>query len=47
MTKTTLARALHTITTACTELVGPLQEGLRDDLSPVREDAKYSREYFF
>jgi len=46
-TKSTLAQALRAITAACAELVGPSQEGLRDDLSPVREDAKYSHEYFF
>ena len=32
---------------ACAELVGPSQESLRDDSSPVHEDAKYSHEYFF
>jgi len=46
-TKSTLAQALHTITAACAELVGPLQEGLRDDSSPMHEDAKYLHEYFF
>jgi len=47
MTKSTLAWALHAITAACAELISPSQEGLRDDLSPVHEDVKYSCEYFF
>jgi len=46
-TKSTLAQALCAITVACAELVGPSQEGLRDDSSPVREDAKYLHKYFF
>jgi len=46
-TKAAFARALRAIAAACAELVGPSQWGLRDDSSPVREDAKHALEYFF
>ena len=46
-TKAAFARALRAIAAASAELVGPSQWGLRNDLSPVREDAKHALEYFF
>jgi hypothetical protein len=46
-TKAAFAQALRPIAAACAELVGPSQWGLRDDLSPVREDAKHALEHFF
>jgi len=46
-TKAAFARALRAIAAACAELVGPSQWGLKDDSSPVREDAKLALEYFF
>jgi hypothetical protein len=46
-TKAAFARALRAIAVACAELVGPSQWGLRDDSSPVREDAKLALDYFF
>ena len=46
-TKAAFSRALRAIAVACAELVGPSQWGLRDDSSPVREDAKIALEYFF
>jgi len=46
-TKAAFARALRAIAAACAELVGPSQWGIRDDSSPVREDAKHALEYFF
>jgi len=45
--KAAFARALRAMAVACAELVGPSQWGLRDDSSPVREDAKLALEYFF
>ena len=45
--KAAFARALRAIAVACAELVGPSQWGLRDDSSPVREDAKIALDYFF
>jgi hypothetical protein len=45
--KAAFARALRAIAVACAELVGPSQWGLRDDSSPVREDAKLALDYFF
>ena len=46
-TKAAFARALRAIATACAELVGPSQWGIRDDSSPVREEAKLALDYFF
>jgi armadillo repeat-containing protein 8 len=46
-TKAAFARALRAIAAACAELVGPSQWGLKDDSSPVREEAKLALEYFF
>jgi hypothetical protein len=46
-TKAAFARALRAIAAACAELVGPSQWGLRDDSSPVREEAKLVLDYFF
>jgi hypothetical protein len=46
-TKAAFARALRAIAAACAELVGPSQWGLRDDSSPVREEAKLALDYFF
>jgi hypothetical protein len=47
VTKAAFARALRAIAAACAELVGPSQWGLRDDSSPVREEAKLVLDYFF
>jgi hypothetical protein len=46
-TKAAFARALRAIAAACADLVGPSQWGLKDDSSPVREDAKVALDYFF
>ena len=46
-TKAAFTRALRAIAAACAELVGPSQWGLRDDSSPVREEAKLALDYFF
>jgi armadillo repeat-containing protein 8 len=46
-TKAAFSRALRALAVACAELVGPSQWGLRDDSSPVRDDAKLALEYFF
>ena len=46
-TKAAFARALRAIATACAELVGPSQWGIKDDSSPVREEAKLALDYFF
>ncbi|KAI0306232.1 ARM repeat-containing protein [Multifurca ochricompacta] len=46
-TKAAFARALRAIAAASAELVGPSQWGIKDDSSPVREDAKLALEYFF
>lgn len=46
-TKAAFARTLRPIAAACVELVGPSQQGLEDDSSPVREDAKHELKIFF
>ncbi|KAI0045366.1 ARM repeat-containing protein [Auriscalpium vulgare] len=45
--KAAFARALRALAAAAAELVGPTQWGLRDDSSPVRDDAKLALDYFF
>jgi hypothetical protein len=46
-TKAAFSRALRAIAAACAELVGPSQWGVKDDSSPVREDANLPLDYFF
>ncbi|KAI0263468.1 ARM repeat-containing protein [Gloeopeniophorella convolvens] len=46
-TKAAFARGLRALAVACAELVGPSQWGLKDDSSPVREDARLALEYLF